>query len=197
VIDGGSGSALPFAGVTVWESMRFFFGRDVYADAEGRYEIGPLSAGLYGVVADSTMDGWRNDQTEADLTRAGDVRLEHRLERVRSISGRVVDQSGEPVAGASVMMLGEGDPLVLGNGAMFAGPVAFTGCDGGFDYPLNGELQEFGLAAIKKNFAPAQTAWLDSDARTDRIELTLPAGIEVHGQWWDRATSDWMVSRSR
>ncbi len=67
VIDDDSGSAIPFAGVTVWESRRFVFGRDVNADAEGRYEIGPLPAGIYGVVADSTTDGWRHDRTEADL----------------------------------------------------------------------------------------------------------------------------------
>ena len=175
VIDGGSVSALPYASVTVWESRMFFIGRDVYADAEGRYEIGPLPAGLYGVVADSTADGWRNDHAEADLTRARQVSLEHRLERVWSISGRVVDHSGEPLAGSAVMMLGEGDPLVLGTGAMSAAPVAFTGCDGGFEYPLDEYLDTFRVAAIKKDFAPALTAWMKSDPHNGGIELTMPA----------------------
>jgi len=182
VIDGGSGSALPFASVTVWESRWFIYGRDAFADAKGRYEVGPLPAGHYGVVADSTTDGWRHDRKEADLISARQVSLEHRLERVRSISGRVVDHSGEPLAGTSVVILEKDDPLVLGTGLMPAGSVVITGCDGGFEYPLDEYLDTFRVGAIKKDFAPALTAWLESDPHNGGIELTMPTGIEVHGR---------------
>lgn len=60
--------------------------------AEGKFEIGPLTAGRYEVVADSMHD--RSDRVEVD---AGTDGVELRLKSTALIRGRVVDGNGETV----------------------------------------------------------------------------------------------------
>lgn len=107
----------PLAGVWVTlKSTRQEQSTDKQTDARGRYEFTGLAAGSFYVEADpgdyramyvpagySTSTS-RPAGSRVITLRAGEVRndIEIRLWRTRAINGRVVDEAGEPLAGASM-----------------------------------------------------------------------------------------------
>lgn len=77
------------------------------ADAEGAYRIPGLPPGLYGVRA--WVEGYRSGPTQkTEFTGYGERReLHFTLETGLSLTGRVLDDQGKPVAGAAVVASNE------------------------------------------------------------------------------------------
>ncbi len=182
VINPDGGGGVPHARVFVWDSTGFQAPVDVLADATGRFEIGPLPASDYRVGTRAASAGWSMAYEEANLKRVDRLDLVLRLERGGTVSGRVTDSDGSPVAGAVVLRLGEMDPLILGHSRNFGGQVGFTGCDGRFELPAPDDGEKYRVAAVKKGLAPAVSAWIEDSAGASPVRLTLTEGRPVEGR---------------
>lgn len=89
-------------------------------DGEGRYRLGGLELGRYRISAFSP-EGVRAEAIT--IVRPGDNLVNLSFGRTTEVSGRVVDESGEPVAGARVSLAGQPD-----------GRSAPSGADGAFRF---------------------------------------------------------------
>src|SRR5262249_45495694 len=131
VIAADTGAPLRRAAVRV-NSQDLREGRSTMTDADGRFEFVELPAGRYSVSASKTSYvGLSYGQTRpTDLQKQLDVpekqvvdRIDFRLPRGGVIIGRVLDEYGEPVAGAQVQpmqmrfMNGQRRPMPMGQGA--------------------------------------------------------------------------------
>ncbi len=93
-------------------------GRSTPSDSEGRFLFWDLAPGLYRVTASTPSGSWLLAQKTIRLSDGQDAKVELSAEATGSISGRVVDQDGKPVAGMSItMMRSEYYGGVLGNRA--------------------------------------------------------------------------------
>ena len=131
VIAADTGAPLRRAAVRV-NSPELREGRSAVTDADGRFEVVDLPAGRYSVSASKTSYvGLSFGQTRpTDAQKQVDVaekqvvdRIDFRLLRGGVITGRVLDEYGEPVAGAQVQpmqmrfMNGQRRPMPMGPGA--------------------------------------------------------------------------------
>ena len=111
VIDGTTGAAVTGVAVTIGGANSPRTGNIVLVDSQGRFIFGRLAAGTYTLLAQKNgyipgsfgrtrHDGERQSIELRDDERRTDATI--RIWRYGSISGRVVDEAGEPVSGAYV-----------------------------------------------------------------------------------------------
>jgi protocatechuate 3,4-dioxygenase beta subunit len=114
VVEGGTTKAVPGANVALMSVAPRGAAREVIADAQGRYVFANLPAGEYRLTA--RKNGWRGgafglDTPAVGLVANGDPIRLGAGERFRAnvpvwrpalISGRVLDETGEPLTGARV-----------------------------------------------------------------------------------------------
>ncbi|HZI14154.1 MAG TPA: carboxypeptidase-like regulatory domain-containing protein [Myxococcus sp.] len=97
-----SGEGAPLAGVRVTAlstvHTRFF---DATTDAQGRYRIGPLPRGLYGLLF--LKEGWLSELSLLDYLERR-TKEDVTLERPRTLTGRVVSASGASAPGVQVLV---------------------------------------------------------------------------------------------
>jgi RNA polymerase sigma factor (sigma-70 family) len=99
-----------------------------------------------------------------------------RLERGLLIAGVVIDENGQPIAGAKVTQnYSPRDP----ERHMFTGP------DGSFRFE-NGRPKELALTVQAPVYAPVVTSFVMS-ARADQLRIVLPAGRRLEGRIVDEA----------
>jgi hypothetical protein len=90
------------------------------ADAQGRFEVGPLPAGRYQVQA-RRPDHVLMDAPEVRLRTDAQTRVLLKMPRAARLSGRVVDSGGHPLAGVSITavgLIGGSDQLTVLTGAL-------------------------------------------------------------------------------
>ncbi len=106
-----TGRPLPRAEVRAGPNNDLPDGRVVLTDAEGRYEIGRLPAGTYTIIATKpnyVRAAWGEQRPEGPGKRiqlADGQQLENvnvRMARTGAVTGRVVDEFGDPVADVAV-----------------------------------------------------------------------------------------------
>jgi large repetitive protein len=166
------------------------------SDAKGHFSAAGLLAGDYEVRA--VKSGYLPatlPRIAASARSAGAAAIA--LVPAASISGKVVDAHGKPVAGASVALepARGGRGRFAAGGAGFRGPRAETSTRTGPD----GAFRLEGLAAIpsgvplmasRSGFAPAERpgVTLKAGQALTGIVLTLPAGLAVKGRVVDEAS---------
>ncbi|MFY0580976.1 carboxypeptidase-like regulatory domain-containing protein [Cystobacter fuscus] len=127
VTDASTGA--PLAGTRVVAEGPY--SRETVTDAEGRYSL-TLPVGTYHVSA--TLFGYERQSVEGVVTEGGVVRLDFapRPVPVHTVSGRVLDTSGAPIAFARVTLPGTPLPTALtdaaGTGVSRACQKASTTC---------------------------------------------------------------------
>lgn len=86
-------------------SERWFKIPEATTDAEGRFALGSLSPGWVRAVAHA--GSWTGRSDPLRLDEGGTVEVEVRLQPRAALTGRVLDQAGQPIEGASVSVAGE------------------------------------------------------------------------------------------
>ena len=176
VTDAG-GAPLPDASVSLLDSgQRFGFGSSQSAttDADGLYRMDGVAPGEHSLAADHPQQV----RAVRDLTvTLGDNRLDFRLERGLSVSGRVVDAGGAPVAGARVS-LGTGD----GVQSFFSGDGQVSDDAGAFTFD-GVEPGSYHLTAQKEGYAPGfgGEPVVVAAAPVRDVEVRLERGAVVRG----------------
>lgn len=144
----------------------------------GRASLTSVVPGVYQVVA--TADGYARAAALATVG-AGTAALRLELARGAPVSGRVLDESGTPVAGARVRYDGAAD---FGPGATAGGyrDAVTTGADGAFTFATlpAGSLR---FLAYHPEHAIGISPLVALDGRTAKtgLEVTLPRGATVAG----------------
>ncbi|HWZ86059.1 MAG TPA: carboxypeptidase-like regulatory domain-containing protein, partial [Thermoanaerobaculia bacterium] len=161
--------------------------RRATADTSGRFRAGPLLPGRYAVRAEHR--GYLATALSGIDARSGAAASAAiALTPAASVAGRVVDEKGKPVAGATVRVGRAGTGLRGWRGAGAAGAARETaaGPDGTFRLePLaraNGET----LEATKPGFVPAERALsLATGQAMAGVVLTLRSGLSARGRVTD------------
>lgn len=139
-------------------------------DGDGRYRIEGIKEGPQSVGA--ALSGYRRAVKDLEV-HGGTNRLDFQLGEGFSVSGRVIDPSGRPVADVALQLTSDG---FLPEGA------AVSGTDGGFRF---GGLADgrFGLSASKAGYAGARQDLQVNDTSIDNVEITLtPGGGVIAGK---------------
>lgn len=141
-LDDGS----PAAGATVAQ-----FGKTV-CDASGSFSI-RVEEFYKKLPLTVSKDGWMTKAVDLNSVSAGQPPLEIRLEKGLEISGKVVDQDGNPIPGVAISCYGGGVPSNLGSEGVIsvAAPSSMrrlmdSGADGSFkisDMPAKGARYSF------------------------------------------------------
>ncbi|HKE85728.1 MAG TPA: carboxypeptidase-like regulatory domain-containing protein, partial [Vicinamibacterales bacterium] len=198
VVEGGGTRAVPGATVTLYAATPRGPAREVIADAQGRYVFSGLHAGEFRLTARKT--GWRAGAyglaTPAEgIGGSGDILTLAAGERARAtvpvwrsaiIRGRVIDESGEPLAGARVS--------ALSWNAVRARRVLSSGGDLGItddrgDFTMSVRPGEYMIAASSEqvrivNGRPhvfRQTFFPDSSATLGAAAIAVKGGEERSG----------------
>ena len=195
----------PVAGLSLWYGGAYDGGwvtlLEEPTDAQGRFRLTGLLpgrwvlrfGGLSGGPVEDLDKGYRTDYLEKRLpdVAAGRTGLEVRMSRGLSISGRVVDDLGEPVAGISVGLKGQsasgGESGGWGRGAV-------TGPDGSFR--LDGLTE--GLYGVAAGAKAERGDWMSKFGGGDKKEKN--ANARYVGAGVDRVaagSSDVVVRVSR
>jgi protocatechuate 3,4-dioxygenase beta subunit len=148
------------------------------ADAEGRYEVGLDAAGTYSVIVRGDLFARGGGQVEI-LVPEGPESLVDIVLKSGTILGRVVDASGEPVAGAIVSVRPEGAEPSSG----VPGGRAATRSDGTFSV----ETVEPGRYRVSAQAAGYRTGEIGpvevrDGEETSAVEIRLEAGRELRGR---------------
>ncbi|HYG65147.1 MAG TPA: carboxypeptidase-like regulatory domain-containing protein [Thermoanaerobaculia bacterium] len=133
-------------------------------DGEGRYRLGGLDPGSHRITANRYAEG-QHTETEI-LVRPGENVVNLAFRRITEVSGRVVDESGEPISNASVSLGGAHDAKGVrsGPGGLFHFPAVEDG-----DYQLSGGGSGF--------IGPVEPVAVEVDGRPVRdLELRLRRG---------------------
>lgn len=146
-----------------WSAPQFW----VAADTKGRYELPALLAGReYQLEASARGYGQATAHVDVPKKNKGPVKIERivLMAADRSISGRIFGRDGEPVAGASVSVRGDGQPY-------HARPV-YTG--------KNGTFKIEGLCAGEVSLTAHGPAWnstgsTEADAGETDVAIQLKA----------------------
>lgn len=95
-----------------------------------------------------------------------------------TIAGRVLDESGSPIAGAMVVAAPTGQMMPLVDGRHDG---AYSGADGRFrlEHVATGKLE---VSAYHKDYASASSEAMDVNRDIDDVELRMPAGGSVAGR---------------
>jgi protocatechuate 3,4-dioxygenase beta subunit len=171
---GTDGLPLSDALVSIQESrsgVLRFSTRSAPTDADGHFTLEGLPPG----PASFSADHADHVRSVRDLdVRPGENRLDFRLERGLSVAGRVVDENGSPVLGASVR---------VGSGMRFT----FGGRDGAMSdedgrFELSGvEPGTHSVSASKEGWATAVEERVEVVAPVDGLLLTLTRGARIVG----------------
>lgn len=140
-------------------------------DGDGHYRIEGVKEGPQSVEAE--LPGYRRAAKDLEV-HGGTNRLDFQLGEGFTISGRVIDPSGRPVADVALQLTSNGAlPLPAGN--------EVSGTDGGFRFGgLSGG--RFGLSASKAGYAGARQEVQVTDASIDNVEITLTPGGVIAGK---------------
>jgi RNA polymerase sigma factor (sigma-70 family) len=175
------GTPVPFARVDVAGPSR----AGVTADAAGRYEAAGLEAGKYGFYCDDRKRGAMYTEDRDIELGPGETR-EHNIELSwgASISGRVVNNRGEPVPSVTVAFRGEmsSECLTDETGAFTCGALA------GGSYEAS--VHPTSSAAHRFRFidTPAKFELRDGDARIDNAQLVVDSeAYSITGVVTDRS----------
>ena len=165
--------------------------RRVRTDAKGKFRLAGLATRSYSIRASkadyipSTMPG-----VAAAVSAPGTVAIA--LQRAASIFGRVNDEKGSPVGGATVGFVSDSNmrALIRGGPAAFLGrPGATTGPDGAFRLRGLSPERNRTLQATKVGFVPAKRHGVTvktGDVVKD-VVLILKRGLEARGRVVDPA----------
>lgn len=166
-----SGRALPGAEVHLPpEGMRRSGYHRAGTDGDGRYVLDSLPPGQLTVEATHPDHGTARRQVEL---RVGDNSLDITLEGGSEVSGRVIDETGAPVAGAQV---------ILGTPDVFQVLRATTQSDGSFRLAAVAD-GSYLARAIKEGFAQAERVPVNVDGSSvPGIELRLSRGGVIVGR---------------
>jgi hypothetical protein len=145
VVDAVSGQSLADASVQISAGSPTWPPRDVFGDAQGRFEIRDMPAGTFWLSARKTGYGYQTSYGSrfpddvaiqwfdlADGEAARDITL--RVWRFASVSGRVVDAAGAPVYGVGVQAC----TIAVMAGRRLLGPGRSTSTDRDGVYHLSG-----------------------------------------------------------
>ncbi len=147
--------------------------RTVTTDASGAFRVDAVPAGSLHICASE----WRHEPAECvEVELAADV--EHAVEAVlvprSGVAGRVVGPSGEPVGGATVMVVGQGDA---------ASPEALQ-ADASGRFFLPDRVGNFEVFAYHSDFLPSSPSTLTAPLDHE-VVLRLRAGGRVAGRVLD------------
>lgn len=145
---------------------RFRIASQEVRSPDGRFEI-DRGAGAK-LVLFVQAEGWAPLQRTVELPPQGSVDVgDLRLERGRSVKGRVLDERGEPIDRADVRAKGSGT-----GGYATTDPAGRFGLDTLPEGPVELEVSAKGFRAAKAMVAPGQSA----------VDLTLARGLTVSGR---------------
>jgi len=151
-------------------------GGSASSDGDGNYRLEGVPEGAHSFAAQG--EGLQRAVRDLEV-RTGENRLDFRLEGGHEVSGRVVDSSGQPAAGAMVRLSSTGDriPTMSRSGR----PEARSGADGSFR--ISGVATGvYDVAADKEGYAPAQLESVNVTGRVQGLELRLEAGGGIQGR---------------
>jgi protocatechuate 3,4-dioxygenase beta subunit len=134
----------------------------VRTDGDGRFRMDGVPLGPQAISAD--QDGYQRAQRELTI-QPGINHLDLRLGEGASVSGRVVDAGGRPVAGAAIALLTAGPGIAREEMSDAAGAFRFAGLE-------NGRYQ---VTAQKEGYSSARQD-LDVARPVDDLELRLDEG---------------------
>ena len=120
VLEDRSGSAVAAASLRIQQSGASAVAAEVETDAEGRFDVPGLADGEYRIEVSKRNYVSVVSRLRLPLRIPGGEGFTLWLVRCGSISGRVADQGGEPVSGATVFVFpkpAEGEPLIRASGA--------------------------------------------------------------------------------
>lgn len=137
-------------------------------DAEGRYELPPIPTGDFGVRFRHERHRVQDRTGFQVVTGAEEFQANATLEAGRRVEGRVVDEQGQPIAGAEITIA---NPK--------SGGLTTSGADGRFAVYGLSEEPVNGLAS-KKGFGQAIHRGIPPD--TLNLEFRLPKGGAVSGR---------------
>ncbi|HEX7181544.1 MAG TPA: carboxypeptidase regulatory-like domain-containing protein [Thermoanaerobaculia bacterium] len=141
---------------------------DRQVDAEGRFRVDGLAPGAVLVLADH--DRYRQVERPLDL-RPGVNRIDLVLEPGLAVAGRVVDEAGDPVAGAQVRLAEAGADSASAR-SRADGSFRLTGLSAG----------RHSLEASREGFSPAQLTVELVETPVEGIELRLERGAILEGR---------------
>lgn len=156
------------------------------SDARGRFRLNGLATRPYAVEA--ARDGYLPSSlphVTASLQSGGSANLA--LRRAASVSGRAIDENGQPVPGARVRVtqdLGIRRMILRGPAAAAFGRGALTGPDGSFRLRNLAPARNVELEAAKTGYATARRPGVTlkpGDAVKD-VALVLRRGLEARGR---------------
>ena len=206
------GTRRPVAGARVsayprrWRFARFArrrAERAVRTDARGRFRLPGLAPSRYSIEA--ARDGYLTASIagiNAAARSAPPANLA--LRKAASISGRVTDEKGQPVAAARVRIVREMGIRRLLRGAasnpaaVLGGQGVRTAADGTFRIRGLEPERNLSLEAAKTGYAPARKPGVSlkaGDAIKD-VALVVRRGLEARGKVVDAQESPWRERRS-
>ncbi|MCU1230088.1 MAG: hypothetical protein JWO97_2972 [Acidobacteria bacterium] len=163
-----SADGQPISGATAYvketsEQMNRVTDR-VISDANGLYELGSVLPGERTIRF--IKDGFKRDEKSVDAAAGKETRLDVQLERGRAVSGRVVNERGEPV----------GETDLAAEGMMYQS----TRSDAAGAFHLEGLGEgKLRIRAHKEGYAPAY-ADLEPGVN-DNVTLTMRRGATING----------------
>ena len=157
VLEERSGSAVAAASLRIQQSGASAVAAEVETDAEGRFDVPGLAEGDYRIEVSK-----RNFVSSVSHLRLppGGEGLTLWLVRCGSISGRVADQGGEPVSGATVFVFpkpAEGEPLIRASGAARSARV--------------NEKGEYRVSSLPPGEYAVAVSWSGSDIVRSRMRI--------------------------
>lgn len=182
----------PVAGVRVGASSgSLAFGRrrierSARTDAHGKFRLNGLAPRAYAVTA--SRDGFLATSINgiaAGLVSPGTVHIA--VAKAASIAGKVVDDKGQPVAGAHVGFASDFNLRMLarrGPRAVLGGPGAITGLDGSFRIRNLAAARNLALEAGKAGYTTARHpgVTLKTGESVANLSLVLKKGLEARGR---------------
>jgi protocatechuate 3,4-dioxygenase beta subunit len=139
----------------------------VHADAEGRFEIGPVTAGTWEVAA--SLDGRTAGAEVTAEPGEAEAFVELAFTSLREVSGRVLGADGEPLAGIEVSFRGMGD----------LSAAAWTRADGTF----SAAVPEGDLTVSVQHGAREHTQPLGAETGpVTGLEIGLRRGVTLRGR---------------
>ncbi|HJX28661.1 MAG TPA: hypothetical protein VJ885_12160, partial [Thermoanaerobaculia bacterium] len=138
-----------------------------HADAEGRFEIGPVTAGTWEVAAD--LEGRTASAEVTAEPGKAEAFVEVAFTPVREVSGRVLSVDGEPLTGIEVSFHGAGDRSAF----------AWVRADGTF----SAAVPEGAFTVSVRHGAGEHTQPLDLETGpVSGLEIRLRRGVTLRGR---------------
>lgn len=172
------GRPVPGAEVTVVQSDSAtgfgFSGLYAQTDGDGRYNLEGVPPGAR--TLEAKADGYRRAVRDLEVTAGAANTADLTLERGFEVSGRVIDEAGNPVASVQLMMVAGRD--------FFSGVLSdMSGADGSFRFA---GVQEgtFRITARKAGYAanPQGDSVTVAGASVSGVEVKLTAGGTISGR---------------